>query len=195
MRRDGAAVEVILNMRDFLVATVTCPDRTGVVKSITNVIVANGGNWEESRLARLGGHFAGIILVSSPPDKTADLENALQALRSKEMSVTVRRTVDPSQADMGQQSGSGHQSLCRLYLSGADHEGIVHDLSAYLAQQGINVEQMETDVTPAPISATPLFRMTARLKVPSSDLTELQGNLARMGDDLSVDIRVEPEDG
>ena len=54
-------------MKSFLVVTITCPDRPAIVERVTDMVVAHGGNWEESRLARLGGDFAGIVMVSVPP--------------------------------------------------------------------------------------------------------------------------------
>ena len=60
-------------MKSFLVVTITCPDRPGIVERVTDVVVAHGGNWEESRLARLGGDFAGIAMVSVPSERADEL--------------------------------------------------------------------------------------------------------------------------
>ena len=111
----------------------------------------------------------------------------LQGLTNDQMSVTVRA----SQA-AGQQAVEP-AALCELRLSGADHEGIVHKVSAYLAAQFINVEMMETEVVHAPITATPLFQMQARIKVPSGiSLDALTADLQRIGDELGVDIELTP---
>jgi glycine cleavage system regulatory protein len=80
-----------------------------------------------------------------------------------------------------------------LRLAGADHEGIVHTVSHYLAGHGINVESMETEVVPAPVSASPLFRMVAQIKVPPElPLAELNSNLEVIGEELGVDIEAGP---
>ena len=82
--------------------------------------------------------------------------------------------------------------LYALHLTGADHEGIVHKVSAYLAAQGINVESMETKVTRAPMSAAPLFRMDAVIKVPLElSLDELDSSLQQIGESLGVDIDIQ----
>ena len=111
-------------MKSFLVITITCPDRPGIVEQVTDVVVAHGGNWEESRLARLGGDFAGIVMVSVAPEREAELTEALAGLAGDQMNVLVKPTSSgPAPA------AEGHP-LYRLRLEGADHEGIVHDVAA-----------------------------------------------------------------
>ena len=172
-------------MKSFLVVTITCPDRTGIVECVTDVVVAHGGNWQESRLARLGGDFAGIVMVSVSPERVDELTQALTALASDEMTVAVKC------ASPGAPAGRDRNLLCTLRLEGADHEGIVHEVSAFLAKQGINVEAMETELVSAPMSAAPLFQMEAQLDVPSSvSLDELRKRLLLIGDQLGVDIEV-----
>jgi glycine cleavage system regulatory protein len=174
-------------MKSYLVVTITCPDRPGIVEQVTEVILRFSANWEESRLARLGGDFAGIVLVSVPEERAEDLSAALRGLADERMSVAVKLTQRVAPASP---AGS---SLCELRLSGADHEGIVHSVSSYLAGQGINVEAMETEVVLAPISATPLFHMEAQINVPPGlPLSQLQANLERIGEELGVDIEVRP---
>ena len=174
-------------MKNFLVVTITCSDRPGIVERVTDVVVEHGGNWEESRLARLGGDFAGIVMVSAPPERAADLTAALTALTADEMTVAVKNTSPLAPVE------SDQHVLCTLRLQGADHEGIVHDVSAYLAKQNINVEAMETEVVSAPMTATPLFHMEAQLAVPASlTIDNLRHNLLAIAEQLGVSIDVTP---
>jgi glycine cleavage system regulatory protein len=174
-------------MKTYLVVTITCADRPGIVERVTEAVAAHGGNWEESRFARLGGDFAGIVMVSAAPSQTDALSTALVALSNNEMTVTVKTTSPKSLARR-----DGHV-LCVLRLEGADHEGIVHDVTAYLARQGVNVETMETKIAAAPMSATPLFQMEAQLDVPATrTIDELRASLRSIGDELGVDIEISP---
>jgi len=135
-------------------------------------------------MARLGGEFAGMVLVSVAAGKAEPLAAALRGLADERMAVVVKPTQPADELAAG-------GALLELRLTGADHEGIVHKVSAYLAGQGINVEAMDTDVVPAPVTATPLFQMEAQVRVPARlTLAELQGNLNRIGDELGVDIEV-----
>jgi glycine cleavage system regulatory protein len=174
-------------MRIHLMVTITCPDRPGIVERVTEVLVGFSANWEESRLARLGGDFAGIVKVSVPEEQAEALAAALRQLADGSLSVLVK-TSQPEVAD----AWAGY-AIYELRLVGADHEGIVHGVARYLAGQGINVEELQTETVPAPISAAPLFQMQARIKVPPRlPLAELRANLERIGDELGVDIALAP---
>ena len=175
-------------MKTFFVITVTCPDQPGIVERVTEVVVAHGANWEASRMARLGGEFAGIVLVSVAEQYADALAQSLRDMADDQMTVAVRST-RPSPTVAG-----GH-CTCQFQLTGADHEGIVHTVAAYLASQGINVEDMETDIVAAPVTASPLFRMVARLQVPEQlTFEQLQVNLADIAEDLGVDIEIAASD-
>lgn len=79
----------------------------------------------------------------------------------------------------------------RVNVSGADHEGIVHQIAAGLSQAGITIEEAETGTVAASISGTPLFTMQARILVPptideSAWMTSLAEAAARTGVDAEV---------
>jgi glycine cleavage system transcriptional repressor len=74
---------------------------------------------------------------------------------------------------------------------GADHEGIVHSVARYLASLQIQVETMDTHLTPAPITGTPIFSMHALVEAPPNvTLPILRRKLAEVADELGVDIEV-----
>ena len=58
-------------MQRLLVMTVIGQDRPGLVESVAALVAENGGNWLESRMSRLGGHFAGILRVEVPGENEA----------------------------------------------------------------------------------------------------------------------------
>jgi glycine cleavage system regulatory protein len=171
--------------KTYLVVTVTCPDRPGIVERITQIVVRHAANWEDSRMARLGGDFAGIVMISVAHADAEALKQSLMELSNEETTVAVKttRSDDPGVC--------ARHALYRLHLAGADHEGIVHKVSAFLAAQRINVESMETRVTRAPMSAAPLFHMDAIIKVPPElSLAELDSSLQHIAESLGVDIDV-----
>lgn len=172
-------------MKKHLVVTITCPDRPGIVERITEHVINYSANWEDSRMARLGGHFAGIVLISVPQEKVEALTQSLLELADDDTTVAVKATQDVPPVQRSE------DRLFDFSLTGADHEGIVHRVAAYLADQGINVESMETNVVPAPMSASPLFHMTAMIKAPADlALDELVARLNDIGDEAGVDIHV-----
>ena len=73
----------------------------------------------------------------------------------------------------------------------ADHEGIVHQIARYLTTEKIQVETMDTHVTPAPITGTPIFSMHAMIQAPPElSLPALRHKLTELGDELGADIEV-----
>jgi glycine cleavage system transcriptional repressor len=54
-------------MRNHLVYTLTGSDRIGIVEEVTKMLLDHGGNVETSRMVRLGGEFAMLMLVPCQP--------------------------------------------------------------------------------------------------------------------------------
>ncbi len=163
-----------------LVLTVISADKPGLVESIAQAINRHGGNWLESRMARMAGQFAGILRVDVASDRVDALRLDLDALKAQEINVQV--TVS------GMAEEAGHKVL-QLSLVGNDRPGIVHEVSQILVRHGVNVEELETQCTPAPMSADLLFRAQARLGVlPQTDLSALRHDLENLADDLMVEL-------
>ena len=84
----------------------------------------------------------------------------------------------------------------RIEVSGADHEGIVYHVTHYLAERGINIESMNTNIIQAPMSGTPLFMMSGIMLVaPDQPLHLWEDKLSALGDGLNVKIEVSPYTG
>jgi glycine cleavage system transcriptional repressor len=174
-----------MTMHNNLVFTLTGPDRIGIVEEVTQVLLEHDGNVETSRMVRLGGEFAILMLVSMPADQIATLNKAVELLIAAGYKITTSQT-DQEYADK-QRGWLPYQ----IELQGADHEGIVHEVARYLAQRGINIESMDTALVPAPMSGAPLFTMKAQVAVPP-DLVEQDwvAVLEGVGQHLNVDIQV-----
>ena len=68
-------------MGTSLVVTVIGNDRPGIVERLSDVVLAAEANWEESRMARLAGKFAGVLRVSVDADRADRLAADLQRAR------------------------------------------------------------------------------------------------------------------
>ncbi len=166
-----------------LVLTVISADKPGLVESLAQAINRHGGNWLESRMARMAGQFAGILRVDIASDKVEALRIDLEALSHQGINVQVA---------VSGQAESPAQSSLRLNLLGNDRPGIVHEVSQILARHGVNVESLETECTPAPMSADLLFKAEAHLGVyPQTDLAALRRDLESLADDLMVEIHLD----
>jgi glycine cleavage system regulatory protein len=171
-------------MTIYLVLTVLGEDRPGLVESLAQVIAAHEGNWLESRMARLAGKFAGILRASVPDTCADTLTHALQQLEREGLKLTIER----SSVD---ESVQGYQWLT-LALTGYDRPGIIRDISHALVLRRINIDELHTEYTSAPMSGERLFKARAQLRVPLDVVIhELQENLEQLAHGLMVDITLE----
>jgi glycine cleavage system regulatory protein len=168
-------------MQLMLVMTVIGPDRTGLVDSIAGLVTEHGGNWLESRMSRLGGHFAGILRVEVPSEKEPSLVAALQKLESRGLTVVVH----PDQP----KALPATARLSVLEIVGQDRPGIVRQISHALASFGVNVEELHTECASAAMSGETLFKARATLSIPEScDTVQVRQKLEKIAEDLIVEI-------
>ncbi len=167
------------------VLTLTGPDRIGIVDEVTGLLLERGGNVETSRMARLGGEFAVLMLVSMPAERFTGLDRGLEALTAQGYKLTT------TPAERGYAEAHPGWLPYRIEVRGADHEGIIHEVAHYLSAQGISIESADSESTPAPTSGVPLFAMTAEVVVPPGlSGTGWEAGLEEVGSRLNLDIRV-----
>jgi glycine cleavage system regulatory protein len=164
-----------------LVLALLGPDRPGLVERVAECVSAHGGNWLESRMAHLAGTFAGILRVEVPADRLAALQAALEELQGPDLHLRIQASAAALE--------STPPRVLELEAVGEDHPGIVREITQVLAGHGINIEELTTDRTSAPMAGGLLFRARARLHVPASvDTDRLRRELERIADDLMVDL-------
>jgi glycine cleavage system regulatory protein len=168
-----------------LVLTVIGEDRPGLVEALSGLIAEYEGSWDESRMARLAGHFAGVVQIHLPEAQAASLLEALPTLGERGLSVSVVDS-DWSLANVD------HREMIRLELVGQDRPGIVREVSAALSALGVSVQDLWTSVESAPMSGETLFRAEAELALPPGvALDAIRARLERIADELMVDVHLE----
>ncbi len=177
-------------MNAHFVITFTGPDRIGIVDQVTGRVLKCNANIEESRMARLGGEFASIMLVSAPEDQEQCLLDQLAVFKKEGFQILSRKT--ESHPAMQYQGWLPF----RIRVNGADHEGIINSITHYLASRGINVETMSTDSMQAPMSGALLFSMDAVVLVPPHlSAAEWKEGLIDSGESVNVDVEITPYKG
>ena len=172
--------------RGYVVLTAVGPDRPGLVNELSLLIRQADASIEDSRMAILGGEFAVILLISGP---TGAIERAKEIGAQIEGELGLRCIL--------KETTSAHPPSdylpYRIEVSGADRPGIVQAIAAILADHAINVASLESRLSYAPFSATPLFVLEASLQVPSKTvLAEVRSELASTCDEENLDFRLEP---
>jgi glycine cleavage system regulatory protein len=170
-----------------LVLTVIGDDRSGLVDALSGVVTRHGGNWDRSHMARLGGKFAGIVLVDIADSRAGALVDDLAPLESQGLlEITVERAnaVEPPDDAI----------YLALQLVGQDRPGIVHEISHALATSGVSIEELQTETMSAPMAGEQLFEATAVLRAPGDlPLDDLRTALEALANELMVDIDLTTE--
>ena len=168
--------------KDHLVITAVGPDRVGLVEQISQFLLKEGCNIEDSKMAVFCGEFTIILLVSGAAD---GLERVAESLPS----LTAQTGLAFSSKRPAPRAPVASALPCRLLASCLDHPGVVNKLSAVLSRRGINIESLETKTQQAAMSGTPIFQLDARLSVPANvNLHALRQELDEIGQRENIDI-------
>ncbi len=171
-----------------LIISAVGSDRPGIVSELSGTITSHGGNIEKSRMTRLGSDFTIIMLVTVDPKWEESLVVALQTIQ--ELSITTKGT-EANTVIAGENYKDTAGESCQMSLSGADNEGIVKVLSKYLEEKSINIIEMDTHISQAPISGSPLFNLNASVSIPGEiDGRDIQSDLSQIAQDLGVEIHL-----
>ena len=172
-------------MTTSLVVTAIGPDRPGIVKELSDVAQHFGANWAGSRMANLAGQFAGMVHFEVADARADELAKALAGLESLDLHVVIARS--------DRQPAAKSFRRVRLEAIGHDRPGIVRELSGSLAERGVSIEELHTQVVSGAMSGEAHFKVKALLAVPAGlPDAELQRALELLANEMMVDL--EPGD-
>ncbi|MFO0589683.1 MAG: ACT domain-containing protein [Polyangiaceae bacterium] len=146
----------------FLVISALGADRPGLVAEVTEYVHGHSGNVEDSRMAVLGAEFGILLLVSGTPEEIAAIERDVAGLGEKTgLAIVTRRTKAP------EEHRRAATIPCLITAEALDQEGIVRSVSRALCAVGVNIVSLETTAYEAPVTGSPLFRLEARVDIPT----------------------------
>jgi glycine cleavage system transcriptional repressor len=169
----------------YMVLTAVGHDRPGLVQRIAALIHTEGGNLEDSRMAILGGEFALILLFSGS-------SNVVEAISSKHVALGEELELTMSLRSTVSQRPRGEYLAYRLKVVGEDRPGIVVQVTEVLSRMHINVAALDSSISHAAHSGTPMFQLLARLEIPSrTAFASLRSELARLCEQENLDFTLE----
>lgn len=175
-------------MLENLVMTVIGPDRPGLVQRVAQRVADHGGNWLESRMAHLGGQFAGILRVEVTAERTDELATALRSLADEGLQVVLHRE--------GASETVAPGIVATIELVGQDRPGILRAVSGVFAAHAVNVEELSSERVSAPMGGGTLFQARATVSVPTREtLSAVRSDLEKIATDLVIDLTVEAPRG
>ena len=170
-----------------IIITLFAKDRPGVIRELSDTVLANKGNWLESSLSRLCGQFAGIVHLEIASENKSSLLDAFEKLAQTGINVTVQDFQEiESEAD------SETIEALQILVEANDRPGIVEEIATALADEDINIENMDTECESASMAGYNLFRAHMFLALPEGmSEDQLEQVLENVSDDLMVSVLVD----
>jgi len=173
-------------MTQLIVLSTIGTDRTGVVQDITKVILACGGNIEESRMTTLGSEFAMLMLVSGNWHTLTKLEKDLEKLcEGNNLTFAIRKT--------GERVVKVDRMPYAVDVVSLDHQGIVFGLANFFAAHNIEIADVATRSYAAAHTGAPMFAVQMAVNIPSAvQIAQLRDEFLELCDRLNLDAILEP---
>lgn len=170
---------------EHVILTAIGQDRPGLVEEVTAVIAADGGSIEDSRMVNLRGQFAMMVLIRMEAAALEALKDRLPLLqRQSQLHAELHKVAPPQEAV--------ERVAYRLRASALDRQGLVHGIAHLLSSGGVNIENLQTHLKPAPVSGAPTFEMELLVSVPAAaSLVNLRQELARVCEEANIDWELE----
>ena len=124
--------------KKWYMVTLIGKDRKGIVSHVTSALYEGGGNLGETSMMRLGGNFS-IMMMVEFSGRAKELHDVLSSVTD---SMDLHLHIDKIDAKL-------HEHIIpdvRISVYGADRTGIVSKVTAVLAESGLNILDLESDV-------------------------------------------------
>jgi glycine cleavage system transcriptional repressor len=159
-------------------------DRPGIVAAMSEVLLRHSANIEDSQMSILRGHFAMMLVVAVPDDADAaalrqELSEAGRSLELEAVALSPLEEVDPA-------TEPEPSHIVTVY--GVDHPGIVHAVTAALAERGVDITDLTTRVVGE--DAEPIYALMMEVAVPAGE--DVDAVLEAVAADQNVDATVRP---
>ncbi len=136
-------------MAKWFMLTLVGEDRSGIVAKLTHALFEAGCNLGEASMMRLGGNFTMMLMVGfdgrakALHDVVMPVSESLNLhLHVDEINAALHKHLDPD---------------VRISVYGADRTGIVSEVTGALAESGLHILDLESDV--AGSTESPLYIM------------------------------------
>lgn len=170
-------------MKHWYMLTVVGTDRPGIVARITHALFEGGGNLGEASMMRLGGNFSIMLMVQFEGNRK-DLEDLVEPVVD---SLGLHAHVDRIEGKLHQHP----QPDVRIRVYGADRAGIVSQVTGALAETGLNILDLESDV--AGTETSPIYVMIIE-GIATEGVAALRSALDILKQEEGVDVSIETID-
>jgi len=160
-----------------LIISFICPDRPGLVNTLSDLVKQHHGNWQSSSMHNLSGFFAGIIEIAVTAQHAEALIDEIKAIDDIQAQIAI---TSPEHKLI--------QKTIVLELTANDRAGIIQDISSLIHHQGGNLIKLVSRQDNAAHTGQLMFKAKATIAVAEEDINCLVESLENLADDLMVDI-------
>ena len=168
-------------MNKNIILSVIGPDKPGIVSDISEMIKNHAGNIDKSRMVKLGDYFTIMVLISINDDHLTNLNKKLKNYSNYQILIHELSTISDKDDDISH----------TIHLNGIDNEGLVYKITNELAKLDINIEELETNISNAPMSGISLFSLVAKVSHTKLDYNILKEKMNNLASELDVNISIE----
>jgi glycine cleavage system transcriptional repressor len=137
----NALLEIVARnplMSQWFMVTLVGKDQRGIVAKVTSTLYQGGGNLGEASMLRLGGNFTIMLMVHYQ----GTMQRLIELLTPVAVSLQLHLHVDAIEGQLHQ-----HQAPnVRVAVYGADRAGIVAQVTTALANAGLDILDLISDV-------------------------------------------------
>ncbi len=175
----------------IIAVTVVGKDRPGIISALTGALYKTGGNLEDASMTILEGEFAMIFLAELTAKAYEKLLNELEKLeRAAGLLITTREIKHTLRR--GQKHKSGTSSWI-VSVSGKDRAGIVYQVSELLAEEKLNITDLDSKILGKVKKAA--YALILEVDIPRQDvhlIPKLKSKFARLAKHIGVNIAFNP---
>lgn len=172
-------------MANRFIMTAFGKDRVGIVADVTRLLYESDCNLEDTTMSMLADEFTLSLLFTSTQEGIEEQLN--RDCRRLELDKGISAFIRPLQPARRQPRAS--YKSCTLHIEGLDQAGIVYKTSQFLAEQGLNIAQLDSSAGASSQSGATLYTMTIHVQVPEElPFDQLEEKLSLVADELNVDI-------
>ncbi|MDJ0624190.1 MAG: ACT domain-containing protein [Desulfocapsaceae bacterium] len=164
-------------MKSVFITTITGPDSPGIIKSLAETTRGIGGEWETSKVMKLGGQFAALMKVLIAEESSSALKEELE----KQFPQLVFKHAEVVSAEVQATKTINLEIDCK------DRPGLTKDINNILANLDLVVENMEFNRVHVSSIGETMFNARLALAVAESVNDEA---VAEEIESLSDDVRV-----
>lgn len=175
-------------MKNRYIMTAFGKDRPGIVADVTKILFDNDCNLEENSMSMLGDEFTLNLLFSTTQENIEKLLH--EQCQTLEVEKEITAFIRPLKSKREVPAGGVHN--CVLHVEGLDQAGIVYKVSQFLANNRLNIADLQSTVELSPESGSALYIMDIHIQIPyGTDMKLIESGLSDVSDDLHVEISLD----